>query len=125
MILKIARYGEDSCRHNARWQFIGDVAELSTQPVWLRAVKQEQNGDDGEKRETTVLRCFMREDGGEEYGPDVYSVPHNVGERVLKGEVKAFRLAGLFLMLRNGSGKTVVCLEAYLMNDDGKTIEGL
>lgn len=114
MILKIATYGED---RKAQWRFIDDVGEVATMSVFLRKAKREDGKAD-------VLRFFVAEDCENKWNPDMIFLPPSVEKAVFEsGSVT--RVSALLMMSRAKVGSLIAFHEAYLMNDEGKTIERL
>jgi len=115
MILKIAVYGESD---KTQWRYIDNVAEVSTFDVFLRKVERE----DGQ---TEVLGFFSTKDGDDAWRPDMVFLPDALEKSVLGEKPASHRVSAFLMTSRERVGHLVAFREAYLMNDDGKTIERL
>jgi len=108
------------------WKHIDNIAETMPEPVYLRMVVLDDDDERKEGSDKPVLRCARTKDG-EAYYRDVswYSVPDHIEKLVRDGDSSFCALGGLTLKLTNGHRKFVVFQEAFLMNDEGKTIDRL
>jgi len=116
MILKIAQY--DDGPQIMRWKYIDNIAEVSTFNVFLKKAIVEDDGPE-------VLKFFATRDGDDEWKPDLTFIPRIVEETVLSGSTDARRVSAVMTTSREGNGRLIAFHEAYLMNDEGKTIERL
>lgn len=117
MILKIAQYDGSQRAH---WKFIDDIGEVSTLSVFLRMAR---DGDGEEAAE--VLRFFSKADGVDLWFPDIVFLPDSVEKLVLSGRETSQRISAVLVITRGKVGQLIAFHEAYLMNDEGKTIERL